>query len=202
MTRCVWSTIIYSTIYIQVKLLVVTTILISMGNRYYEYNSPPVILSIFIPSNSNTPFLLVVSSPPLTPPVGPSNTDDSRHPMSSKTFLSSSLSSFPILSLNLVILRSELRHELTSKSTNLPLPPPRFETPNLKTTQSWTWEVYDFVWQVWKWSSIVSKGKTLHTHYWTGPRRVGVSSVSSISRVVEHKFTSRFMLTRTRPGKD
>ena len=35
MTRCVVSTIIRSIIYIQAKLLVVTTILLSMGNSYY-----------------------------------------------------------------------------------------------------------------------------------------------------------------------
>ena len=35
MTRCVVSTIIHSIIYIQAKLLVVTTILLSMGNSYY-----------------------------------------------------------------------------------------------------------------------------------------------------------------------
>ena len=35
MTRCVVSTIIRSIIYIQAKLLVVTTILFSMGNSYY-----------------------------------------------------------------------------------------------------------------------------------------------------------------------
>ena len=35
MTRCVVSTIIRSNIYMQVKLLVVTTILLSMGNSYY-----------------------------------------------------------------------------------------------------------------------------------------------------------------------
>ena len=33
---------------------------------------------IFIPSNPNTPLLLAVSSPPLTPPVGPSDTNAER----------------------------------------------------------------------------------------------------------------------------
>ncbi len=73
----------------------------------------------FIPSNPNTPLFLVDSSPPLTPPAGPSNTADSRQPMPSRTSPSSSPSSFPILSLNLVILRSDLCLELTRKSSNL-----------------------------------------------------------------------------------
>ena len=75
----------------------------------------------FIPSNPNTPLILAASSPPLTPPAGPGTTAASSQPMSSRAsqILNSSPSSFPILSLNLVILRSELCHELTSKSTNL-----------------------------------------------------------------------------------
>ena len=76
---------------------------------------------IFIPSNPNTPLPLAASSPPMTPPAGPSSTAGSRQPMPSRTFPSSSPSSFPIFFLNLVILRSELCHELTSKSTNLAL---------------------------------------------------------------------------------
>ena len=75
----------------------------------------------FIPSNPNTPLLLAVSSPPLTPPAGPSSTAGSRQSMPSRAsqILNSSPSSFPILSLNLVILRSELCHELTTSPKTL-----------------------------------------------------------------------------------
>ena len=91
----------------------------------------------FIPSNPNTPLLLAVSSPPLTPPTGPSSTAGSRQPMPSRASFSSSPSSFPILSLNLVILRSELSHELTSKSTNLALSFTRSPPPVNKKEKLW-----------------------------------------------------------------
>jgi hypothetical protein len=81
----------------------------------------------FISSNPNTP-LVLTSSPPLTRQPVPRRTGLTRTNPATLWNPCSSPLSFSIFVLNLVILRSEICHELTRKSTNLASPPPRFET--------------------------------------------------------------------------
>jgi hypothetical protein len=54
------------------------------------------------------------------------------------------------------------------------------KTPNLNTTQSWTWDLTDLTWQIyrclWSWPPYGSWWKTLQTHCWEGPIKVGIGT--------------------------